>query len=137
MSNPSKKRGSKWERELTAWLVGRGLDARRQHLAGREDVGDIHIISSGGEIDWVLEAKTRGDRRLVPESADLAKWCAEAARECEHAGGRAWAVVVRRHGSSDPGDAWVWTPLSNLSAAYDAEWFAGEVCGLSLRAWAA
>lgn len=91
----NKARGAKWETTLAeylGWVTGHNV--RRLRLTGRDDIGDLHL----GRV--VIEAKNC-------RTMELAAWCAEAAKEAANAGLPHWAVVIRRRGQVDPGQAYV------------------------------
>lgn len=85
MANPSKAKGSAWERRLVDYLVLHGFPlAERRVMEGKNDRGDV------AGVPFVLEAKNC-------RAVDLAGWCDEAAKEARSAGlGNRWAVVFPR-----------------------------------------
>ena len=85
MSNPSKAKGSAWERRLVDWLNVNGFPfAERRVTEGKNDRGDV----SGCPL--VIEAKNC-------KAITLGPWCDEAAKEARTAGmGNRWAVVFPR-----------------------------------------
>lgn len=85
MSNPSKSKGSAWERRVVDFLVANGHpNAERRALEGINDRGDV-----AGVRGWVVEAKCR-------KTLDLSGWSDEAEREALNAGVSRWAVVFPR-----------------------------------------
>lgn len=89
MSNPSKAKGSAWERRLVDWLVTHGHpNAERRVTEGANDRGDV-----SGVPGWVLELKNC--KRM-----DLGCWMDEADREAKSAGVSRWAVVFPRRSHS-------------------------------------
>lgn len=62
MPNPSKNKGSRFEREIVELARSKGLAAKRVPLSGAAEgyPGDVQIRASWGA-DWCLEAKWRGD----------------------------------------------------------------------------
>lgn len=100
MSNPSKQRGTAFESALVRWLQANGHPyAERRTLAGSNDRGDIAGIPG-----VVLEAK-------ACKTFDLAGWCRELEVEMGNAGADIGAVVVKRRGTTDPGQAYAILPL--------------------------
>jgi len=99
--NPTanKRRGSAWEIELAEHLRDRtGQQVERIRLSGREDRGDMHLALPHGVA--ALEAKNA-------KTMNLAGWCDEARQEAANAAVPGWAVVIRRRGQRDPGQAYV------------------------------
>jgi hypothetical protein len=92
-----RQKGTSFETAVVRYLQELGLDARRKPLAGAKDEGDIDVE------DWTLEAKNC-------RTITLAAWVAEADAESVNAG-RPVAVVAKRVGKGDPGEAYVVMPL--------------------------
>ena len=97
----NKHKGARFETDLTAWLRDNGFPhAERLHLAGTQDRGDIAgIIDRDGD-RWTVEAKNCS-------TLALPQWWREAETEAVNAGTLHKIVVARRHGTTDPGRAWV------------------------------
>lgn len=103
--NTSKKRGTAFEVAVVDWLISRGFRwAERRALAGTRDRGDIAGIPG-----VVLELKSCKEIRL-------AEWVDEARAEAANAGVDVWAVVAKRKGRGDPGEAYVITNLATFAA---------------------
>jgi len=85
MSNPSKAKGSAWEKRLVDYLTTHGFPfAERRVTEGKNDRGDV------AGVPFVIEAKNCRAITLGP-------WCDEAAKEARTAGtGNKWAVVFPR-----------------------------------------
>jgi len=98
MANRSKQKGTSFETAVVNYLSGRNLGAFRLPLYGNKDRGDVD--SGAG---WNLECKNV--RTLA-----LSEWVAEADAEALNAG-RPVAVVAKRVGKGDPGEAYVVMPL--------------------------
>jgi hypothetical protein len=98
MANRAKAKGTSWESASVGYLKERGLDARRIVLHGNKDEGDVDTGAG-----WNLECKSV--RTLA-----LGTWVAEADVEAANAG-RPVAVLVKRIGRTDPGEAYVVMPL--------------------------
>lgn len=91
MSNPSKKKGTKWETAVSAYLQSMtGVSWPRQALHGRDDQGDLKGVFYGGR-SVVVECK---DCRRY----ELAEWIREAVRERDNAGADICAVAFHRNG---------------------------------------
>lgn len=85
MSNPSKARGSAWEKRLVDYLATHGWPfAERRTTEGRNDRGDVAGIPG-----WVVEAKNC-------KAISLATWMDEAEKEAKSAGVSRYAVVFPR-----------------------------------------
>lgn len=89
MSNPSKRKGSAWERRLVDWLTVNGFPfAERRVMEGKNDRGDV------AGVPFIIEAKNC-------RTIDLSGWCDEAAKEARNAGmGNRWAVCFPRRSHS-------------------------------------
>lgn len=97
--NRAKAKGTAFETAVVKWLRDLGWDAERIVLHGNKDEGDVIIRNS----PWSLELKNC--RTLA-----LGQWIAEADAEAANAG-RPVAVVAKRVGKGDPGEAYVVMPL--------------------------
>lgn len=85
MANPSKQKGSAWERRLVDFLASHGHpNAERRVTEGKNDRGDV-----SGVPGWVIEAKNC-------RQIDLSGWCDEAEKEAMAAHVYRWAVVFPR-----------------------------------------
>lgn len=99
MSNPSKRKGSAFERDVVEYLRDQGFPlAERRVQRGKNDAGDV-----SGIIGWVLECKNC-------RAAALGPWLTEASREASNDGVSHFAVVHKRrqHGTAE---AFVTIPL--------------------------
>lgn len=105
VTNRAKAKGTAFESALVTWLQARGFDAERIVLHGNKDQGDITIRNTS----WNLEAKNC-------RAITLAQWVDEAAAESVNAG-RPVAVVAKRVGKGDPGQAYVIMPLDLFAVA--------------------
>lgn len=98
----SKRKGSAFERDVVAYLVGHGFPwAERRALAGNLDKGDI-----AGVPGVVLECKNT-------KALDLAGAINEAEAEARNAGVSIFAAVIKRR-QRPAGDAYVVMPLHVL-----------------------
>lgn len=87
MSNPSKAKGSAWERRVVDYLAAHGHpNAERRALEGVNDRGDVAGIAS-----WIVECKNAREWRL-------GEWMREAEREALTAGVSRFAVVIPQKG---------------------------------------
>jgi hypothetical protein len=86
MTNPSKKKGTKYESELVAYLRYHleRPDIERRALSGTQDRGDIAGLES-----WTIEAKNHN-------AQNFAGWLDETQREQRNAGTEYGLLVVRR-----------------------------------------
>lgn len=92
MSNPSKAKGDRAERELVAWLVQNGYPLAHRSRAGwSEDIGDVLGL------DRVVEVKSAKTMRL-------GSWLDELDAEKANAGMSRGVLIVRRPGWPDPGE---------------------------------
>ena len=93
MTNPSKNKGDRAERELVAWLQSNGHPHAHRSRAGfSADVGDILGLPG-----LVVEVKSAKTLRLGP-------WLDELDVEKRNAGVNDGVLVVRRPGWPDPGE---------------------------------
>ena len=100
MSNPSKQKGSLFERQVVEFLAVNGFpSAERRVLRGTKDAGDV-----SGVPGWVLELKAT---RII----DLASAVDEARIEAKNAGCTHFAAVVKRRNKSIS-EAYFVLPLS-------------------------
>lgn len=91
MSNPSKKRGTRFETAVVAALRTNGFaQAERRALSGSRDLGDITGIPG-----VVIEAKSQ-------QRHSLAEWLDEAELEKANAGADVAFVWAHRRGFADP-----------------------------------
>lgn len=98
--NRSKRKGTAFESGFVRWWAQRTGDDRVHRLAlhGAEDQGDVGGIWSHG-CRGVAECKDHADWG----PADLARWQAEAAAECENANAEFALLVVHRRGCDASG----------------------------------
>ena len=75
MSNPSKRKGSKWETDILEYALDLGMDITRLSTNGSSDIGDLALRTIGKH--YVIEAK-------AARSIDLAGWVTEAAIEADN-----------------------------------------------------
>lgn len=114
MANPSKAKGSKFEKEVVEFLQVHGFPyAERRALRGVNDAGDV-----AGVVGWTLEAKNH-------KALDLGQWCREAAQEAANCGGRRWAVIHKRR-QHNASEAFVTLPLRLFAELLTEEKFTGD-----------
>ena len=99
MANPSKRRGSKFEVDVCAYLNDRGIPCERRVTRGKNDAGDVAGIPS-----WVLELK-------ATKQIDLASAQKEAKVEAENAAAPYYASIHKKR-NAPIADAYVVLPLS-------------------------
>lgn len=98
MSNPSKRKGTAWETQVTESFRQDGWPhAERMPLHGTADRGDINLANG-----TTHECKNH-------KAIDLAAWVDELEAEMANAGTRIGAVVHRRTRRTNPDDAYVTT----------------------------
>lgn len=98
------KKGAKFEADVVAWLREHGWPyAERRVQGGSRDRGDI-----AGMPGVVLELKNCN-------RVELATWVDEARQEAANAGVDVWAVVAKRKGKADPGEAYVVCDLATFN----------------------
>lgn len=104
MSGTSRRKGRRWETTLVNWFNNNGHPnvERNEYLNAQS--GDLLGIPF-----WSLEAKNAA--RL-----DLAGWTDQAQRQAETADCPNYAVIAKRKGTADPGDAYVIMPLRVFAA---------------------
>ena len=108
MSNPSKRRGTDAEVKLLAWLHGNGHpDAVRNPPAGTKDVGDLRLWVDGQEdpegwvtaVPCVIEVKNHANLATAINDG-----LAELDAEMHNAGTAHGVLVLKRKGTTDPGE---------------------------------
>lgn len=98
------KKGPKFEADVVTYLQAHGFRyAERRVQGGQKDKGDV-----GGIPGVVLELKNQN--RL-----SLAEWVDEAEQEAVNAGVTIFAVVHKRRGKGDAGEAYCTLPLHVLT----------------------
>lgn len=104
MTHPSKRKGSRFERDVADYLAANGFPhADRKVGHGTADRGDI-----AGVPTWTLECK-------ATKRMELAEWMKEAEVEAVNGGTEHYAVIAKRRGRP-VGDAYVVMPLSEWAA---------------------
>ena len=104
MSAKNKRKGALFETSVLKWLRGKGLNAERLRLAGKDDEGDIVCMVAGHPYIFELKATVKLDlpqfwREACVEAANYAK-----ARNLD-AVPPAYVIVKRRNASLS--NAWV------------------------------
>jgi endogenous inhibitor of DNA gyrase (YacG/DUF329 family) len=97
-----RQKGTSFETAVVNYLHGHGVSAGRLPLAGNKDEGDIRAWTEKAGF-WHFEAKNC-------RTITLAAWVAEADAEAANAECPV-AVVAKRVGKGDPGEAYVVMPL--------------------------
>jgi hypothetical protein len=88
MANPSKAKGSLFEKQVCEYLASYWPDVERRVQAGANDRGDVAGIHG-----WVVELK-------ATKQLDLAGALREAELEAQHAGVRRFVAVFKRRQQS-------------------------------------
>jgi len=113
MSNPSKQKGTACETAIVRFLRANGFGgADRQPLRGNRDAGDIAVCPG-----IIIEAKTSkrtGPPGLPPEQL-LATWLDQTELERVNAGAAIGLLVIKRHGTTNPGRWLCWWRLEHLA----------------------
>jgi hypothetical protein len=100
----AKQKGTRFETAVVDWLKAAGFPwVERRALNGSRDRGDISGIPG-----VVLELKNQ--QRIT-----LAEWVDEAQHEANNAGAPIWAVIAKRKGKGNPGDAYVVMNLATFA----------------------
>ena len=102
MSNPSKVKGSNYEREIVNYLRQHFADVDRTRAGWTDDRGDIHGIEG-----FTWECKNH-------KAMALSQWVAELHAECRNAGTDLGAVVHKKRGTTDPEQQYATLPLGML-----------------------
>jgi hypothetical protein len=89
MSNPSKNKGSRFEREIADYLRSLDIQVDRTRVGWADDRGDIHGIPG-----VVIECKNH-------KTMDLAQWIRELDNEMHNADAGMGCVVHKRRGTTD------------------------------------
>jgi hypothetical protein len=115
VSNPSKRKGSKFEVDVVNYLQTHGFPhAERRALRGVNDAGDV-----AGVVGWVLEVKNHA-------KLDIGNWSREAAREAVAGSVRRWAVIHKKR-QANVSEAYVTMPLRLFAELLgDVEHFTGD-----------
>jgi len=89
MSNPSKRKGTAWERAVQDYLTAvMGCAVHRMPPSGSKDVGDLQFTDRDGDL-VVIEAK-------ATKALDLAGAVEEARAEAINAGAAYGVAVIKR-----------------------------------------
>lgn len=118
----NKRRGADWECDLLAW-VQENVDrhAVRPRLNGTQDMGDVQATVDNpawlSTLRLVLEAKNPSRDGAI----NLNGWRRETEQETANANADLGVLVIRRNGSTDPGQAHAVLPLATLVALLRGE----------------
>lgn len=116
MANPSKKKGTQFEVDVTKYLWSHGQpDARRAALMGRRDQGDLHGIEGDLPARWrgIVECKAYAD--YPTPRAVMGAFKAQTFAERTNAGAVFALLVVKRPNRSI-GEADAYVTLHGLAA---------------------
>lgn len=120
MSNPSKRKGTAWERAVQDYLTdAMGIPVHRMPPSGAKDVGDLQFTDRDGDL-VVVECKNT-------KTLDLAAALREAQKEAENAGATyAVAAIKRRqHGVADGYVVLTVADFAALAAGVPTRWAGG------------
>ena len=112
MSNPSKAKGTAAETAVVRWAREHGFPgADRQPLRGNRDQGDIGLCPG-----VIVEVKTskRTAATGLPPATVLQEWLDQTELERANAGAKIGLLVVKRHGTTDPGHWHCWIGLGAI-----------------------
>lgn len=97
MTNPSKAKGSAWERAVREYLRARGLRVQRIPAGANADEGDLFV----SDARWpAIQCKSHA-------KFDLAGWVRDAEDQAHNAGRHAGIVWAKKRGTTDPGRCYV------------------------------
>ncbi len=102
MTNKSKQKGTAWETAVVRWLGQWFPHVERRTLTGSADKGDI-----AGIVGVVIECKNAA-------AIDLAKWSRELDAEIHNANADLGFLIIKRRGTTSPGDAYVLTTAASM-----------------------
>ena len=102
MSNPSKNKGSAYERSIVDYLRLCGFRVDRTRAGWSDDRGDIHGIAG-----FTFECKNH-------KTMALSGWLAELAIECANGNTELGAVIHKKRGVTDPSQQYATLPLEML-----------------------
>lgn len=114
MTNPSKAKGTRFERAVQDWLDARGVRVVRNPPAGTKDIGDLTVWDADGD-RWVVEAK-------ATKTLDLAGGMRELNTEKANAGA-AFGVCVFKKRNAPVADAYVVMSLDDFASIVAGEPF--------------
>ena len=113
MVNRSKARGTAAESAVVRWVRANGFPwAERLALAGAKDCGDISLVPGRACIIEVKSHKSAATGQPGPRV--LAKWLAETETERLNANADVGLLVVKRAGTTNPGQWWTYLPTRDL-----------------------
>lgn len=112
MSNPSKQKGTTWERQCATYMEPVWPSVERAPLWGVNDKGDL--VNTG---EFTVECKN-------VKSITLAQFVHEANVESRNAGTEFGVAFIKRRGKTDPGEGY---------AVMDVETFRAIVARLNER----
>jgi hypothetical protein len=116
--NKPKAIGTAAETAVVKWLKLNGYpEARRKVLAGSKDEGDIQV---GPGV--ILEVKSSATNAAVgqPGTKQLSLWMDQLRAEAYHSDSDFGALVVRKKGTTNPGDWWAYCELRVIMTARQA-----------------
>lgn len=102
MTNPQKRKGDGFERDIVDYLRSQGFTVDRTRAGWADDRGDIHGIDG-----FTWECKNH-------KALTLAGWIGELLTECRNAGTTLGAVVHKKRGVAEPSEQYATLPLGML-----------------------
>lgn len=104
MANPSRDIGTRAETKVVRYLAGRGLEAERRALSGRDDKGDVKVTLE----DAVLTIEVKAGKMTAnPNRSQLDEWLRQTRVEAANAGCTGVLVVVRYRRSIEDADVYM------------------------------
>lgn len=104
MTNPQKRKGSSFERDIVGYFNDQGFTVERTRAGWTDDRGDIHGLSHRVLGNFTIECKNQ-------KALDLAGWLKELERERAANGGGLGAVVHKKRGYSEGEEQYATLPL--------------------------
>lgn len=124
MANPSKQKGTRAETKVVRYLKEHGFTARRQALAGSDDMGDIEAYAPETTTKMIIEVKA-GKQTAAPSRSQIEEWCKQAKVEAKNAGGHPVLVIVRYQRQLKDADVYLPCTFKREHWFFD-EWVAWE-----------
>ena len=109
--NRSKQKGTAAETAVKRLAEDLDIPVRRMALAGQQDEGDVHLWNG----EAVIEVKT-GDQTVKPSWNQIHAWYQQAVTEAGHSGGGLPLLVLKRAGSGQAKDWYLYWSRAELAA---------------------
>ena len=107
MTNPSKIKGSNYERSIVEYLRSRAYHVDRTRAGWTDDRGDIHGLVSADGRPFTIECKNH-------KQQDISGWVSELRVEVANNHGRSGAVVHKKRGTTEASEQYATLPLEWL-----------------------